>query len=185
MRNKLVFLIIILSVLNVLLFSEDTGIYYRVIRDTPYFTTGYSKEMTNETADGFLVSGDRVRLSEFPSYKTGSFGFLWVNSIDQGVGRYFIDDIEVKIVANDLMPWDAEVLLDQHILSKLEDPNSRYYLMDYTAAVLKSQNRDTLLEYEPFWKNQKILFLLMNFLILLPGIKNILSIRNYLLQIVI
>ena len=168
MRNKPVFLIIILSMFKVLLFSEETSIYYRVLRNTPYFTTGYSKEMTNETADGFLVPGDKVRLSEFPSYNARSFGFLYVNNIDQGVGRYFIDDIKVKIIANDLMPWDAEVLFDQSILTKLEDPDSRYYLMDYTASVLKSQNRDMLLEYEPFWKNPENPILVDEFYDLTP-----------------
>ena len=168
MWKKTLFLISILSLLNALLFSEETSIYYRVLRNTPYFTTGYSKKMIDETADGFLVSGDKVRLSEFPSYNAESFGFLYVNNIDQGVGRFYLDDLEMYLLANDLMPWDAEVLFAQNILTKLEDPDSRYYLMDYTAAVLKSQNRDTLLEYEPFWKNPENPILVDEFYDLTP-----------------
>ena len=168
MRNKQFLLIIILSMFKVLLFSEDTSIYYRVLRNTPYFTTGYSKEMTNENADGFLILGDKVQLAESPYSYSGSFGFLYVNNIDQGVGRFYLEDLEIESVANDLMPWDAEVLFAQNILTKLEDPDSRYYLMDYTAAVLKSQNRDMLLEYEPFWKNPENPILVDEFYDLTP-----------------
>lgn len=168
MRNKQFLLIIILSMFKVLLFSEETSIYYRVLRNTPYFTTGYSKEMTNETADGFLILGDKVQLAESPYSYSGSFGFLYVNNIDQGVGRFYLEDLEMYLIANDLMPWDAEVLFAQNILTKLEGPDSRYYLMDYTAAVLKSQNRNMLLEYEPFWKNPENPLLVDEFFDLTP-----------------
>jgi hypothetical protein len=145
MTTKKIFLVIILFTVTAVLFGEE--LEYITIRKTMLYDN--TKSSFDKFRDAlFEIDKDiKVKVKKRTPYKITGATYYGMY-----IGYFIYDDKEYYIDCSDLVPANTVDIFEQSLISDLESNNRKIWVPSYYIEVLQSQNRDTLLIFDKYWK---------------------------------
>jgi len=148
MTTKKIFLVIILFTVTAVLFGEE--LEFVTIKRTMLYNSYISKLNFNRDAIFEIEEGTRVKYPVNPHIvrTKATNGTLII------IGTFIYKNNEYYINCADLIPVNTTDTFDPSFISDLNSPNRKTWVPSYYVKVLQSQDRDTILLLEPYWKQK-------------------------------
>jgi hypothetical protein len=148
MTTKKIFLVIILFTFTTVLFGEE--LEFVTIKRTMLYNSYISELNLNRDAVFEIEEGTRVKYPVNPHIvrTKATYGTLII------IGTFLYKNNEYYINCADLIPVNTTDTFTPSFISDLNSPNRKTWVPSYYIEVLQSQNRDTVLLLEPYWKQK-------------------------------
>ena len=147
MPVKKIFLAIVFFYFAAVLFCED--LEFVAIKRTMLYANPATRRMSNREPVFEIDEGAIVRFIEEPNVFKSTR-----NNVNTILATFEYANIKYYIDCADLIPADTIDIFDSSLISDLNSPNRKVWVPSYYAKVLQSQERDTILSFEPYWEQQ-------------------------------
>jgi hypothetical protein len=146
MTIKKIFLLIILFTVTAVLFGDD----WEFITEKKTMLYDCKKSSFNKSQDALfeIEKSIKIKLSERPFV----FRKLTNNVEDMILGTFIYNNEEYYIDCADLVPLNTFDTFDLSFISDLNSNTRKTWVPAYYIAVLQSQDRDTILTFDKFWR---------------------------------